>query len=104
MDDTVSSAVLLSSLAPEGPSFLATDAPASTSGALHVSGGAHTDQSGAALIIDFQPYAPEMFPVAGVGAAFAAAPPTVSGGAAVLLADAPAVVAGALHHLGPSSG
>ena len=102
MSDTVSSSVLLSSLAQEGPSFLSPDTPTVT-GALHVSGGAYADQNPAALIIDFQPLLPATMPLSG-GTALAELGPTLSGYAALPTGESPTVVAGSLHHIGISTG
>jgi hypothetical protein len=103
MSDTVSSSVLLSSLAQGGPTFIASDAPATVSGAVHVSGGAYADQNGGALIIDFQSLLPGTMSTAG-STLLNEPGPTVSGYASLLTVEAPTVVGGSLHHIGMSSG
>jgi len=95
MSDTVSSAVLLSYLAPEGPSFIPADA-SSVSGALHVSGGAHADQN-VSLVIDFRPLLPQG---AETSTEVTRTGPTLSAYVGLVTDDGPAVmVGGALHSI-----
>jgi len=99
MSDTVSSAVIVSSLGNEGPTFLplpdAIDAGALS--AQHVQGGAYTEQTSFGLMVDFRTLSPDL-QVVTPNAGPAEQPASVSGYAALVPdEDQSPGVAGALH-------
>ncbi|HVC62692.1 MAG TPA: hypothetical protein VND19_20295 [Acetobacteraceae bacterium] len=98
MSDTVPSAVIVSSLASDGPTFLALpDAPETAeSGAVHVRGGAYAERMSFALIVDFRTLSPD-WQVATPRAYPAELPASVSGYAGLMPEDPPRGIPGALH-------
>ena len=98
MSDTVSGAVIVSSLGNDSLTFLsladATDVP--MPGAAHVPGGAHLEQSSIGLMVDFRTLPPDLDVVAPHASPFDQ-PASVSGYVALLPDETPPVVAGALH-------
>ena len=62
MSDTVSGAVIISSLGSDGPTFLfLPDATGSADiGAVHVHGGAYTEQPSFGLMVDFSTLSPDL--------------------------------------------
>ncbi len=99
MSDTVSGAVIVSSLGSEGPSFLflsgATDAAALTT--VHVQGAAYTQPVSFGLMVDFSMLSPDL-QVVTPQAGPTEQPASVSGAAIVQLPDEPPLgIPGALH-------
>jgi hypothetical protein len=97
MSDTVSGAVIVSSLGSEGPTFLslpdALDAGALS--AVHVHGGAYMQPASFSLMVDFSTLSPDLQVVP---SAAPAEPPASVAGYAGLLPDEPSPnVAGAMH-------
>lgn len=97
MSDTVSGAVIVSSLGSDGPAFLslpdAIDAAALS--AVHVPGGAYAEPASLGLTIDFRTLSPDLQAVA-PNADQSEPPASVSGYAALLPDEPPLGVAGAL--------
>lgn len=99
MSDTVSGAVIVSSLGNDGPAFLFLSDPTDVAGlgAVHVHGAAYTEPVSLGLLVDFGTLSPDLktvTPQAGPDDA----PASVSGAAIVLLPDEPPLgVPGALH-------
>ena len=97
MSDTVSGAVIVSSLGSVGPTFLFPDVPDPiASDALHVPGGAYTEPTSFALIVDFGTLSPDLQD-ATPSADPTDLPSSVSGYVALLPDDPPPNVAGAMH-------
>jgi hypothetical protein len=97
MSDTVSGAVIVSSLGSDGPTFLflpaVTDNAAAT--ALHVPGGAYAEPTSFGLIVDFRTLSPDLQTVT-PNADPTELPTSVSGYAALLPDDTSPNVAGAM--------
>jgi hypothetical protein len=97
MSDTVSGAVIVSSLGSDGPTFLFPDASDTVaSDALHVPGGAYLEPTSFGLMVDFRTLSPDLQVVT------PAADPTdlsssVSGYTALLPDEPPSNVAGAMY-------
>jgi hypothetical protein len=97
MSDTVSGAVIISSLGSDGPTFLFPDAAdTAASDALHVPGGAYTEPTSFGLMVDFRTLSPD-FQVATPSADPTDLPSSVSGYMALLPDEPPPNVAGAMH-------
>lgn len=98
MSDTVSSAVIVSSLGNEGPTFLSLPDASGTAAlsALHVHGGAYTEQTSFGLMVDFRTLSPDLQVV--TPNADPTEPPASVSGYVTLVPDEPSPgVAGALH-------
>ncbi len=99
MSDTVSGAVIVSSLLHDGPTFLslpdASDAAAL--GAVHVHGAAYAQPASFGLVVDFSTLSPDLQVITPY-ADPTEPPASVSGYAAALMPDEPPLgVPGALH-------
>ncbi len=98
MSDTVSGAVILSSLGSDGPTFLSLPdaADSATPSASHVPGGAYAAQGSFGLMVDFRTLSPDwqvITPAAGP----TELPVSVSGSIDLLPDDSSPNVAGALQ-------
>ncbi len=99
MSDTVSGAVIVSSLGSEGPTFLSLHDPLDTTAvsAVHVHGGVYMEPASFSLMVDFSTLAPDL-QVVTANAGSAEPSSTVAGYSIVMLPDeAPLGVPGALH-------
>jgi hypothetical protein len=98
MSDTVSGAVIVSSLGSEGPTFLALpDAlDIGVLSAVHVHGGAYTEPASFGLMVDFSTLSPDLQVI--TPSAAPVEPPGSVTGYAALMPDEPSPnVAGAMH-------
>jgi hypothetical protein len=97
MSDTVSGAVIVSSLGNDGPTFLFPDASDTVaSDALHVPGAAYTEPTSFGLLVDFRTLSPDL-QVVTQGADPTDLASSVSGYTALLPDEPPPNVAGAMH-------
>lgn len=99
MSDTVSGAVIVSSLGSEGPTFLSLPDALDTGAlsAVHVHGGAYTQPTPFSLIVDFSTLSPDLQVTP---SAAPIEPPASVTGFATLLPDEPSPnVAGAMHEI-----
>jgi hypothetical protein len=97
MSDTVSSAVIVSSLGSEGPTFLSLSDALDTGvlSAVHVHGGAYTQPAPLGLMVDFSTLSPDLQVIP---SAAPVDPPASVTGYATLLPDEPCPnVAGAMY-------
>jgi hypothetical protein len=100
MSDTVSGAVIISSLGSDGPTFLfLPDATGSADlAAVHVHGGAYTEQPSSGLMVDFSTLSPDL-QVVTPHAGPTDQPASVSGYSYLILDETPPVIPGALHQV-----
>jgi len=99
MSDTVSGAVIVSSLGSDGPTFLSLPDALDTAmlSAVHVHGGAYTEPPSFGLMVDFSTLSPDLQAVTPV-ANPTEPPASVSGYAISLVPDEPPLgIPGALH-------
>jgi len=98
MSDTVSGAVIVSSLGSEGPTFLSLSDAFDTGAlsAVHVHGGAYTEPASFGLLVDFSTLTPDLQVVTPSPAPIEL-PASVSGYAGLLPDEASPNVAGAMH-------
>jgi hypothetical protein len=100
MSDTVSSAVIVSSLGSDGPTFLfVSDAlEVAGQGAVHVPGGVYTEPMSLGLAVDFRTLTPDLQAITPRADSFEQ-PASVSGYAALVPDEHPPGIPGALHHI-----
>jgi hypothetical protein len=95
MGDTVSGAVIVSSLGSDGPTFLFLPDVTDNAAALHVPGGAYAEPTSFGLIVDFRTLSPDLQTIT-PNADPTELPASVSGYAALLPDDTSPNVAGAM--------
>lgn len=98
MSDTVSSAVIVSSLGSDGPRFLSLPDGPDTAAlrAVHVHGGAYAEPTSFGLMVDFRTLSPDLRAMT-PDASPSEPPASVSGYAALVLDEQPPGIPGALH-------
>jgi hypothetical protein len=98
MSDTVSGAIIVSSLGSDGPTFLSLPDLAGSAdlGTVHVPGAAHAEPQSLSLMVDFSTLSPDL-QVVTQQAHPTDQPASVSGYSFLALDETPPVIPGALH-------
>jgi hypothetical protein len=100
MSDTVSGAIIVSSLGSDGPTFLSLPELADSPdlGTVHVPGGAHAEPMSFSLMVDFSTLSPDL-QVITQQAGPTEQSASVTGYSFVVLDEKPPIIPGALHTL-----